>query len=66
MPANNKISHYRNDATGELSPPHRLGETEDGRPLYQFAAGWTPVNSDGETADVESDEDGNWIPAEAE
>jgi hypothetical protein len=57
-----KISFYRNDLTGELGSPHQIGETEDGRPLYQAIEGWTPANEDGSTADVECDENGNWIP----
>jgi hypothetical protein len=62
--ATTKISYYRNDATGVLTPPHQLGQTEDGRPLYQAVEGWSPANEDGTTADVECDDDGNWIPVE--
>lgn len=56
------ITHYRNDATGELAPPHRLGTTEDGESIYQGVEGWTPVDSAGVEVEVEYvDTDGNWI-----
>jgi hypothetical protein len=62
--ATTKISYYRNDATGVLAPPHWLGTTEDGRNLYCAVEGWTPVNEDGSTVDVECGDGGrHWIPA---
>lgn len=61
-----KISYYREDATGQLGDPHQLGTTQDGRRLYQFVEGWTPVDSDGNPVDVECDESGNWIEPDAD
>jgi hypothetical protein len=56
MPA--KITAYRNLTSGELVPPHYLGESADGRPLYRHVEGWEPVEA------FECDADGNWIPSE--
>lgn len=58
----NTINCYRNDFTGELAPAHLLGN-RDGRPLYRALEGWTPVNAAGEPVAVDSDDDGNWMPA---
>ncbi len=46
---------YRNLATGETAPAHRIGETEDGRELFQAVEGWEPE------FEYECDQDGNWI-----
>ncbi len=62
----NKISYYRSESNGELSPPHWIGETEDGRKLFQFIEGWMPVNSGNAIVDYECDESGNWIEMESE
>ncbi len=57
------ISYYRNDETGELSPPHCIGTDEDGRAICLFVEGWSPVDRDGNdlTDKLAADEDGNWI-----
>lgn len=58
----NKIAYYRNDKTGELAPPHRIGENDSGKPLYHAPTGWTPVDSSEIAVPVVCDEDGNWTP----
>lgn len=61
MSATKTIWEYRNDKTGELAPPHRIGSNEEGKPIYQSIDGWTPVDSDGNEIECEYDYDGNWI-----
>lgn len=60
METTQTIHSYRNDSTGELAPPHRLGTDEDGATLYRSVEGWTPVDAEGNDIEVECDEDGNW------
>jgi hypothetical protein len=59
------VKNYRNDATGELAPPHILGTDSQGRTLYQSVDGWTPVDGDGNEVAVECDRDGSWIAESA-
>ena len=59
----NAIKNMRNDSTGELSPPHRIGKDDSGRDLYQGLPGWTPVDADSEPVEVEYDGDGNFTLA---
>lgn len=57
-----KISYYKSYSTGELAPPHQIGEDEEGRALYRFVEGWEPVDSEGrEIPGLRSGEDGNWF-----
>lgn len=51
-----KIKHAH---TGEIVPAHLIGQTEDGRPLYQGVSGYEPT----EAADF--DADGNFSPLAA-
>ena len=58
------IANYKNESTGELAPPHRLGTTDDGEAIYQGVDGWTPVDREGNEVEVSYvDEDGNWVVA---
>lgn len=59
------IANYRNDYTGELAAPHRLGVNAEGMPIYQGQAGWTPVDKDGSPVEVDADADGNWTVRDA-
>lgn len=45
-----------NLTTGERVPGHRLGTTEDGRPVYQRVEGYEPC------VPCEADEEGDWVP----
>lgn len=56
-----RISSLRNDSTGELSPVHWLGQSEDGRRIALAVEGWSPVDSDGNALEVECDSDGNYL-----
>lgn len=65
----NRIDAYRDERTGEIAPPHRIGTTASGRNLYQAIDGWEPVclqvGPDGEESYVPStrvrcDRAGNW------
>ncbi len=56
-----EIAYYRNEETGELAPPHIIGEDEDGRRLYQSVEGWEPVDCDGAPVECDYDYDGNWL-----
>jgi hypothetical protein len=38
-----RISQYRNTATGELAPSHRIGTDSDGNNVYLVPEGWEPV-----------------------
>ncbi len=58
-PAN--VAYYKNAASGELAPPHRIGVNEDGLTLYQFVKGWIPVDYDSNEVECAQDYDGNWI-----
>ena len=55
------LRHYRADETGELADPHRLGETDDGQPVYAAQAGWTPVDRGLQPVPYTCDRDGNWV-----
>ncbi len=63
-----KITHYRDDKTGELVAPHRIGESEDGRPLYSHQDGYTPVDENGNPVPCEHDQEnfGHLVPVEDE
>lgn len=58
------IAHYRNDSTGELSAPHRIGTDDQGRALYLGVPGWSPVDGTGNPVEVDTDEDGNFVEGE--
>lgn len=57
MTATRTISHYRNDQTGELAPPHVIGTDENDNNLYSRQDGWTPVDSNGKPVEVDITED---------
>ncbi len=59
-----EIAAYRNVTTGEIAPAHRLGVTDENRPLFQAVEGWEPVNTDGKPVDYECTPDGNWVELE--
>ena len=51
----------QNNSTGEVGPAHRIGETEDGKLIYQGADGWTLQGASGQDVNADCDGDGNWI-----
>jgi hypothetical protein len=59
----NEMTSFRmqNDSTGEISPAHRIGETENGEPIYQGVEGWTLQGANGQDVDADIDGDGNWV-----
>jgi hypothetical protein len=54
------MATYRNTATGEEAPAHRIGTNDEGQVIFQYVEGWEP------TFDHDTDEDGNWVATEAQ
>lgn len=51
----------KNSHTGETAPAHRIGETEDGKAIYQSVEGWVLTTNDGIPVAFDFDHDGNMI-----
>lgn len=53
----------KNPHTGESAPVHMIGETDDGRKIYQNVDGWILTDDEGRHVPFDYDQDGNLMEA---